>query len=231
MGNEQLAQSVQAELFSLQDIKYKAFIEKLVPNLDREVFIGVRTPALRAYAKAFAEDAAAENFLELLPHRYFEENQLHGFLVAGIKNFSTALKYVEAFLPYIDNWATCDQSPPRVFKKHSAEIYERIKIWIQSEHPYTVRYAVGLLMSNYLDQDFQEEMLARVAKIQHDDYYVKMMASWYFCTALIKQHDAALPYLQEQRLGKWTHNKTIQKAIESFQVSDETKAYLRTLKL
>ena len=231
MSESQLAQRIQSDLFSLQDLNYKEFIQKLVPNLEPKVFIGVRTPALRAYAKTISKEPTAKEYLEILPHYYFEENQLHGMLIGGTKDFSTALKDVETFLPYINNWATCDQGAPRIFSKHATEVYGRIKIWIQSEHPYTVRYAVGLLMSNYLNQEFQAEMLELVAKIDSDNYYVKMMVAWYFCTALVRQHDVALPYLQELRLEKWTHNKTIQKATESFQFSDESKAYLRTLRI
>lgn len=218
---------------ALQDVKYQAFIQKLVPNLAAEVFIGVRTPALRAFTKAFQNEGeeAVATFLANLPHTYYEENQMHGYILEGIKGFDTALKHLEAFLPFIDNWATCDQRAPKVFAKHTDVVFEKIKLWLTSEHPYTVRYAIGLLMNNYLGKVFSPEVLELVAAVESDEYYVKMMIAWFFCEALIKQYDSALPYLLEQSLEKWTHNKTIQKAVESRQFSDETKTYFRTLKI
>ncbi len=218
---------------ALQDVKYQAFIQKLVPNLAAEVFIGVRTPALRAFTKAFQNEGeeAVATFLANLPHTYYEENQMHGYILEGIKDFDTALKHLEAFLPFIDNWATCDQRAPKVFAKHTDVVFEKIKLWLTSEHPYTVRYAIGLLMNNYLGKAFSPEVLELVAAVESDEYYVKMMIAWFFCEALIKQYDSALPYLLEQSLEKWTHNKTIQKAVESRQFSDETKTYFRTLKI
>ena len=167
----------------------------------------------------------------MLPHTYYEENNLHGFLIETIRDYYAAANAIEAFLPYIDNWATCDLMSPKVFKKHLPELYEKILVWLNSDETYTVRFGIGMLMSFYLDEHFHPEMLELVAGIRSDEYYINMMIAWYFATALAKQYDAALPYIQNQRLEKWTHNKAIQKAIESYRISDDTKAYLRTLKV
>ena len=167
----------------------------------------------------------------MLPHRYFEENNLHAFLIANMTDFNAVVRETEAFLPFIDNWATCDSFAPPVFKKHPNAVYQKVLQWIQSEHTYTVRYAIGLLLSNYLDEQFQPEMLELVSNVKSEEYYVNMMIAWYFSFALIKQYDAALPYLERQTLAPFTHNKTIQKAIESRRISPEIKNYLRTLKV
>ncbi|MDD3852933.1 MAG: DNA alkylation repair protein [Syntrophomonadaceae bacterium] len=222
---------IQSRLFELQDLKYKEFQQKLMPTVNPERVIGVRTPEIRKFAKELSKTPAAGDFLGTLPHRYYEENNLHASLIETFKDYDVAMAYTEAFLPYIDNWATCDSFLPKVFKKYPAEVYEKINIWIQSDHTYTVRYGIGLLLSNYLDDEFRPAMLDLVANIRSEEYYINMMIAWYFSTALIKQHDAALPYIQECRLEKWTHNKTIQKAIESYRISEEKKAYLRKLKV
>jgi 3-methyladenine DNA glycosylase AlkD len=222
---------IQHRLFELQDLKYKEFQCKLMPTINPEIVIGVRTPDLRKLAKAFSKTPEASEFLKILPHRYYEENNLHGFLIETIKDFDAVVALVDAFLPYIDNWATCDLMSPKVFKKHLPELYEKIKVWLESDQTYTVRFGIEMLMSFYLDENFKPEMLELVADVRSDEYYINMMIAWYFATALAKQYDAALPYIQEQRLEKWTHNKAIQKAIESYRISDEAKAYLRTLKV
>jgi len=224
-------EEIRQRLFELADLKYKDFSSKLTPTVDPEAVIGVRTPELRKLAKELARTPQAEEFLNFLPHRYFEENNLHGFLIETIRDYDAAINAVEAFLPYIDNWATCDLMSPKVFKKHLPELYERIKTWLKSDRTYTVRFGIEMLMSFYLDNAFQPEMLNLVAEIRSEEYYVNMMIAWYFATALAKQPDAAMPFIVERRLEKWTHNKAIQKAIESFRISNEAKTYLRTLKI
>lgn len=224
-------EEIQRRLFELQDLKYKAFQCKLMPTVNPETVIGVRTPDLRKLAKDYSKTPEASEFLKNLPHKYYDENNLHGFLIETIRDYPAAVDAVDAFLPYIDNWATCDLLSPKIFKKHPSEFYEQIKTWLKSDRIYTVRFGIEMLMSFYLNDNFKPEMLELVACIRSDEYYINMMIAWYFATALAKQYDAALPYIREQRLEKWTHNKTIQKAIESFRISDETKAYLRALKI
>lgn len=223
--------AIQCRLFELQDLKYKEFQCKLMPTINPETVIGVRTPDLRKLAKEYSKTSEASDFLKILPHRYYEENNLHGFLIETITDFDAAVALVDAFLPYIDNWATCDLMSPKVFKKHLPELYEKIKVWLESDQTYTVRFGIEMLMSFFLYHNFKPDMLELVVDIRSDEYYVNMMIAWYFATALAKQYDAALPYIREQRLEKWTHNKAIQKAIESYRISDESKAYLRTLKV
>ena len=218
-------------LFALQDLEYQVFQSKLIPNLAPDAMIGVRTPALRAYAKELVRRADVGDFLAALPHRYFDENQLHAFLISLGKDYGETLSAVDAFLPYVDNWATCDQMSPRAFRGHRSELLGEIERWMASEHVYTIRFAVGMLMQHYLDEDFDAAYLERVAALWSGEYYVNMMIAWYFATALAKQYDAALPYLEQRRLDAWTHNKAIQKALESYRVTDERKSYLRTLKI
>lgn len=223
---------IQKELFSFRDEAYKAFNKKLVPNVDEKTMIGIRTPVLRSFAKNFFKSYPdkAEAFMKVLPHIYFEENNLHAFFIEQIRDFETCLAKTEAFLPFIDNWETCDLFSPPVFKKHPDAVYQRILVWLKSKHCYTVRYAIGLLLSNYLDAEFKTEMLELAASVESDEYYIKMMVAWYFSFALIKQYDAAIPYIQNRRLEPFTHAKAIQKAIESTRIPAETKAYLKTLK-
>jgi len=223
--------TVQAKLIALQDLKYKEFQCKLMPTINSDTVIGVRTPELRKLAREFAKAPEASEFIKILPHKYYEENNLHGFLIETIKDYDAAMAAVEAFLPYIDNWATCDLISPKVFKKHLPELYEKIKVWLKSDRTYTVRFGIGMLLGFYLDEAFRPEMLDLVADVHSEEYYINMMIAWYFATALAKQYNATLPVIQERRLEKWTHNKAIQKAIESYRISDETKTYLRTLKV
>ena len=211
-------------LFALQDTKYREFQKNLCPNFDPESIIGVRTPELRKLAKEMGEGDAFKNDL---PHRYFEENQVHSFILGSGKSFEKTVADVEAFLPYVDNWATCDQLRPKVFKKHRAELLAYIRRWLSSDHTYTIRFGIGMLMTHFLDEDFDREYPAMVAAVRHEDYYVKMMAAWYFATALAKQYDAVLPYITEHRLEKWTHNKAIQKAVESYRITPEQKEFLK----
>ena len=222
---------VQAELLKLQDKKYGQFQQKLLPALAADSIIGVRTPALRQMAKALLKSDGAAAFLTALPHKFFEENQLQAFMIAGIKDYDLCLKELKAFLPYVDNWATCDQMSPQVFKKHRGALLPEIKIWLQSQHTYTKRFAIKMLMDHFLDDDFDLSYLELVAAVRSEEYYVNMMIAWYFATALAKQYEAALPFIEKKRLAVWTHNKAIQKARESYRVSTAAKAYLQQLKI
>lgn len=223
--------SIRETLFSLREEKFAAFQAKLIPNVAPERVIGVRTPALRKLAKTLRGNGQAEEFLKALPHEFFEENNLHAFLLCEMKDFEACVQAVEDFLPYVDNWATCDQMSPGVFRKNKQALLPHIRSWIASERCYTRRFGIGMLMSHFLDEDFREEYLSLVSDIRSEEYYVNMMIAWYFATALAKQYEAALPYLENRRLDPWVHNKAIQKAVESFRVSDAQKAYLRTLKI
>lgn len=227
---KEIEREIQESIFALQDLEYRDFQSKLIPNIPKEHIIGVRTPALRALAKELRRREDIEGFLSALPHRYFEENQLHAFLISLGSDYSETIKRLDAFLPHVDNWATCDQMSPKVFRKHRDELAAEIDRWFVSEHPYTVRFGIGMLMQHYLDEEFREEYLARVAALRSGEYYVNMMIAWYFATALAKRYDATLPYIEQGRLDSWTHNKAIQKAVESDRISDAAKAYLRTLK-
>lgn len=221
---------IQEKLFALQDVGYKAFQSKLMPTIDPDTIIGVRSPAQKALAKELFGTPLAEEFLRTLPHTYYEENNLHGLLIMREKNYDTVLAQLEDFLPCIDNWATCDTLRPNVFAKHKAELLGEIRKWLVSDHAYTVRFAIEMLMTFYLDEDFFPEALELVAAVDWEEYYVKMMVAWYFATALAKQYEAALPYVEQGRLERWTHNKTIQKAVESYRITDEQKAYLKTFR-
>ena len=224
-------QIVQARLFALQDTEYRDFQCRLIPNVDPNTVIGVRTPELRKFAKDFAKEPEAAEFLRILPHRYFEENNLHGFLIERMKDYDRVIAALDAFLPFVDNWATCDQLRPGVFAKRPPQLREQIQIWMASGHTYTVRFGIEMLMCLYLDDAFLPEYLDWVAAIRSDEYYANMMTAWFFATALAKQYDAALPYIEERRLAPWTHNKAIQKAVESYRIADAQKAYLRSLKV
>lgn len=221
---------LQEALFALQDLKYKDFNCKLIPTVNPDTVIGVRTPALRKLAKAFAQTPEAAEFLQALPHRYYEENNVHGEIIAAMKDYDQTVAALDAFLPYVDNWATCDLLSPKAFRKHPAGLPEKARTWMLSEHTYTIRFGIGVLMAFYLDETFDPMYLDWVAAVRSREYYVNMMIAWYFATALAKQYDTALPYIRQGRLDTWTHNKAIQKAIESYRITDEQKAYLRTLK-
>ena len=222
--------SLQRKLFKLQDLKYRNFHSKLMPGIDKETIIGIRTPVLRKFAKEFAKTEAAEAFLKELPHQYYEENNLHMMLITAEKDYEKCLAEVERFVPYIDNWATCDLPAPKCFAKHKQELFPRIKEWIASGETYTIRYGIDLLMALYLDEDFRPEYLELAASVASEEYYVKMVIAWYFATALAKQWDAAIPYMEQKRLPDWVHRKTIRKAVESYRITKEQKDYLRTLK-
>lgn len=218
------------QLFAMQDIGYRNFHSKLIPNIPKERVIGVRTPQLRKFARTLAKEPAVPEFLAKLPHEYYEENNLHAFLLEMEENFEKCVVAVTEFLPYVDNWATCDMMCPKVFADHLSELRPAIREWMASPHSYAVRYGIGMLLRFYLDEAFSQEDLAEVARIESAEYYINMMRAWYFATALARQTDAALPWLKEYRLDVWTHNKTIQKAVESYRISPEQKEYLRTLR-
>ena len=220
-----------SRLFELRDEAYREFQSKLIPTVDIGDFIGVRTPELRAFAAELAKRDDKEIFLSALPHRYFDEYQLHAFTVSLEKDFEKCVEEVERLLPYIDNWAVCDQTTPKAFKKHRSALLPHIEKWLESDRTYTVRFAVKMLMDNFLGDGFDPRFPAAVADIRSEDYYVNMMRAWYFATALAKQYESTLPFFTGQRLDKRTHNKAIQKAVESRRVPDETKLYLKTLKI
>ena len=222
--------SIIEDLKACQDKKYQAFQSKLVPNIDPKTILGVRTPEMRAIAKKYSGTSDAEKFLKKLPHKYYEENLVHIFLVSMFKDFDECVKEVEKFLPFIDCWPVCDQGTPKSFKKNHEKLLPLIKKWIGSDHVYTSRFGMRMLMNEFLGEDFKPEYLEWVASKTGEDYYLKMMVAWYFATALAKQYDAAVVYIEKHRLEDWTHNKAIQKAIESFRVSDEHKAHLRECK-
>lgn len=213
-----------------EEATYAAFQRKLIPNLPPETIHGVRTPTLRKLAKELLRSGAGETFLKLLPHESFEENQLHAFLLSEQKDFKRCLRDVEIFLPCVDNWATCDQLSPGVFKRNAQALLPPIRRWICSQRPYTIRFGVGMLMQHFLDQRFEPQYLDIVAAVQSEEYYVNMMLAWFFATALTKQYDSTLPYLEHRRLGRWVHNKTIQKAVESYRIAPDRKAYLKSLR-
>lgn len=218
------------KLFKLQDKKYQEMQFKIIPNINNSTIIGVRTPEIRKLAKELIKENNYKSFLEELPHKYFDENQLHAFIISEIKDYDECLDYTNKFLPYIDNWATCDQMSPKVFKKNKDNLLKEIKVWIKSKETYTIRFAIGMLMSYFLDEDFDKKYLELVSKIKSKEYYVNMMIAWYFATALAKQYKDTIIYLENNKLDTWVHNKTIQKAIESYRITNEQKEYLRSLK-
>lgn len=214
-----------------RDEEYAQFQKKLLPTIDPERIRGVRTPALRNYAKTLAKDKTVLSFLDQLPHELFEENQLHAFIISNIRDYDQCMIQLNRFLPYVDNWSTCDQMSPPVFRRHKAELILQIQKWVESSETYTVRYGIGMLMRYYLDEEFEADYLSVVAGIQSDEYYVKMMVAWYFATALAKQYESALPFLKDRRLPVWVHNKTIQKAVESYRIPAERKELLKKMRI
>ena len=219
------------KLYELQDLKYRDMQVKIIPNIDPESVIGVRTPELKAMAKEMLKAGDYMAFLGKLPHKYFEENQLHAFIISGIKDMDVCMEELEKFLPYVDNWATCDQMSPKIFKKHREILLIHIKKWITSGKTYSVRFGVGMLMEHFLDEDYDSKYPEMVAKLRSKEYYVNMMIAWYFATALAKQYESILPYIEEKRLDDWTHNKAIQKSVESRRITEEQKTYLKFLKV
>lgn len=223
--------TLSARLFALQDLKYREFHAGLIPGVPVESIIGVRTPEIRKLAKKISGTDEAKKFMQVLPHKYYEENNLHGCLIEGIKEYDCCVAELNRFLPYVDNWATCDLIRPKAFQKNTALLLADIKRWLSSDHAYTVRFGIEMLMKFFLDKEYRTEYSDMVAEVQSTEYYVNMMIAWYFATALAKQYDSVLPYLKERRLDVWTHNKTIQKAVESYRITDAQKAELRVLKI
>ena len=221
---------IHKKLFELQDIGYAEFQSKLTPTVPRETFIGVRVPEVRKLAKSYSKDKECQEFLKKLPHQYYDENMLHGLLLSEMKDYDACISAVDIFLPYVDNWAVCDIMAPKVFKKHKEELLENIKIWATSDQVYTCRFGLEMLMTHFLDEDYKPEYLEIAAGVHSEEYYVNMMIAWFFATALAKQWDTTIPYITENRLSEWVHNKTIQKARESYRITDEQKRFLKGLK-
>ena len=221
--------SIKEKLFKLQDKKYQELQSKIIPNIDSSTIIGVRTPEIKKLAKEVVK-GDYKPFLEELPHKYYDENQLHAFIISEIKNYDECIKYINAFLPYINNWATCDTLIPKVFKKNPDKLIIEVKKWIKSKDTYTIRYGIGTLMRFYLNDKFKEDYLELVSKIKSNEYYVNMMIAWFFATSLAKQYDKTIKYIENNKLDTWVHNKTIQKAIESYRITDKQKDYLRKYK-
>lgn len=222
--------NIQEKLFSLQDSEYKSFHGKLIPTVEPEKIIGIRIPVLRSFAKEIKDTDEAKRFLRQLPHNYYEENNLHAFLIEGILDFDRCIAEIERFLPFVDNWATCDSMRPKCFKKNKEKLLPYIENWLQSHEAYTVRFGIECLMCYFLDESFKVKYLESVSQIYSEEYYVNMMIAWYFATALAKQWDSTVVFLEDGRLPIWVHNKTIQKAVESFRITDEQKVYLKALK-
>ena len=226
-----ITEEIRERLFQLQDEKYRDFQSKLIPNLEASVMIGVRTPELRKLSREMVRRENIGEFLDALPHRYFDESQLHAFILSEIRDYDRCVEAVCRFLPYVDNWATCDQMSPKVFRRNRQALLPHIREWIDSGKTYTVRFGIGMLMSHFLDEGFDQTYAETVASIRSEEYYVNMMIAWYFATALVGHYQEILPFLEEKRLDPWTHNKAIQKAIESYRITEEQKAYLRTLRI
>ncbi len=222
---------IERRLFEMKDEDYKDFHSKLMPTIPKEQIIGVRTPQLRAYARELFKSDGYDDFLADLPHAYYDENNLHGFIVSQIKDYDKAVRLMDLFLPYVDNWATCDLVSPKAFEKNKDRLKTDALRWIGSDKPFTVRFGIEMMMTYFLDADFDKEMPLAVSKIRSNEYYVNMMIAWYFATALAKQWEEIIPYLTEYRLDKWTHNKAIQKASESYRITAEQKKYLKSLKV
>ncbi len=217
-------------LFSLSDEKYRNFHSRLMPTVDKTLVIGIRTPVLRNFAKEFCETDKATSFLKELPHKYYEENNLHAFIIEKIESYDELIKELNIFLPCVDNWATCDMLKPKILKNHKDKLICEIDRWLKSEDTYTVRYGINCLMAYYLDEDFKEEYFDRVVSVKSEEYYINMMRAWYFATALSKRYEETLSVLENRKLDKWTHNKVIQKAMESYRITSEQKEYLKALK-
>ena len=230
-----IIKEIQKELFEKQDLKYKAFQSKLIPTVDAAKVIGVRTPDLRVIAKKFASHPEIEKFLSTLPHEYYDENQVHAFVLSLIKDYDECVSHIDKFLPFVDNWATCDQMRPKVFakKQYRKPLLNDVERWINAPttNVYTVRFGIETLMSFFLDDDFNPKFLKWVSKIRSEEYYLNMMVAWFFATALAKQYETTIPFIEKHRLDIWTHNKTIQKAIESYRITEDQKSNLRTLKI
>ena len=231
MNQEEMTRDVQKRLFEMQDTGYRNFHARLIPTVKKEKIIGIRTPMLRKFAKEFGKTEESEMFLKALPHQYYEENNLHVLLIEQIRDYDKCLEELERFLPHIDNWATCDLLALHMIKKHRDIFIREVYRWMESDKPYIIRFGISMLMRHYLDVGFKPEYPEKVAAICSEEYYVNMMRAWYFATALAKQYEKILPFLEEQRMDIWTHNKTIQKSIESYRITQEQKDHLRILRI
>lgn len=231
MNQEEMIRDVRKRLFEMQDTGYRDFHARLILTVEKEKIIGIRTPILRKFAKEFGKTEESELFLKVLPHQYYEENNLHGLLIEQVRDYDKCLEELERFLPFIDNWATCDLLALHMMKKHRDIFIREVFRWIESDQPYTIRFGISMLMRHYLDEEFKTEYPEKVAAIRSEEYYVNMMRAWYFSTALAKQYENVLPFLEKRQMDVWTHNKTIQKAIESYRITSEQKEYLRTLRI
>ncbi len=231
MAEKDTLSIIKNELFSLSDSKYAAFQAKLVPNISPENILGVRIPVLREYAKKIYATEKATEFLRVLPHRYYDENNLHAFLLERIADYDELICELDRFLPYVDNWATCDMLRPKIFSKHKKDLSEKVLEWMCSEHTYAVRFGIEMLMLHFFDGDFSADSPLLVAEIQSNEYYINMMRAWFFAEALAKRYDEILPLFENPILDTWTHNKALQKAMESYRLEKDKKAYLRTLKI
>ncbi len=223
--------SLREKLFELRDLKYRDFHSRLIPSVSKEQVMGIRTPVLRKFAKEYAKTEEAAEFIKILPHGYYEENNLHMLIISEIRDYEVCIAEIERFLPFIDNWATCDMPVPRCFYENKEDVLERAKGWIKSDEAFTVRYGIGVLMSMFLDEDFDSVYPKLVASVRSEQYYVNMMIAWYFATALAKRWEEVIPFIEKRQLDKWTHNKAIQKAVESYRITSEQKAYLKSLKI
>ena len=231
MNQEEMIRDVRKRLFEMQDTGYRDFHARLILTVEKEKIIGIRTPILRKFAKEFGKTEESELFLKVLPHQYYEENNLHGLLIEQIRDYDKCLEELERFLPFIDNWATCDLLALHMMKKHRDIFIREVFRWIESDQPYTIRFGISMLMRHYLDEEFKTEYPEKVAAIRSEEYYVNMMRAWYFSTALAKQYENVLPFLEKRQMDVWTHTKTLQKAIESYRITSEQKEYLRTLRI
>lgn len=225
-----LTDEIRNELFCLKDDSFREFHSRLIPTVAKDTIIGIRTPDLRNYAKELFKAGDVSCFTNDLPHKYYDENQLHVYLINEIKDFDKCIKEVEQFLPYIDNWAACDQLRPKVFVKNKVYLLPYINKWLASDKVYTVRFAIELLMIHFLDEAFDIKYVEQVASVHSDEYYIDMMIAWYFATALAKQYDAVIPFIENRRLTPQVHKKAIQKAVESYRITSEQKKYLRSLR-
>lgn len=226
-----VVEHIRARLLEMQDAEYRVFHSKLMPTVDEGKIIGIRVPVLRAYARELKNTPEAAEFLLELPHRYYEEDNLHAFLIEGMRDYDACIAALNTFLPCVDNWATCDMMSPKVLRKDMPRTLAQAQVWIQSDHTYTIRYGIGTLMRFFLDEEFDPVHLEWVASVKSEEYYVRMMIAWYFATALAKQYDAALPFIEAKRLDDWTHNKTIQKAVESYRISPNQKKHLKKYRI
>ena len=222
--------NIQKRLFELSDEKNADFSAKLIPGIDREKFLGVRIPASRKLAKEIIKENEHKDFLNSLPHKYYDENILHSILISEIKDYDECIKYIDEFLPYVDNWAVCDTMSPKAFKNKHERLMNDILRWVDSDQTYTIRFGLKILMAHFLDNDFKKEYLEIPAKIKSDEYYINMMIAWFYATALAKQWDSTIVYIENGVLDKWVHNKAIQKARESYRITTEQKEYLKPLK-